>query len=567
MKERTSIAIFVIVLLLIGFGAAYWSLFVTSFTFHQSEINAENTTIRETLSFKPDKPYHTLYRYFVSPIQASSIQTGEQGRIEKINIHSVTCTAGEAYVKTNFGECFYKKNTEFQQSQCKPFTENNELGCTFGSELGFQKNQEYTVQSIYTIQAPAVIKIKENYYLKFVAYSSNKHPLLIKGKNFIINDDNIIAKSFYLPSQKVIIYIPYNGEINNATIIEENPVDFSFLLLLLYFVLGAFPAAGILIVWLLFGKETTEADLPETLSYWPQTKRKAWEVATYFHPPFGVMDKEFFASTILDLSRRKIVKLVTKEKEAWIKIPDTLPEGLDETETKFLKLLIKMQKKLMEDYSKNKKAFKWKVSRFFIGKPEDFVDDKNFVNLEKLVVYAQSYRTEILDFQKEIKKKSKAYLDYTGEYAALAVLIISVTLILIALNPILLIWGVIILFTIISAIMKNSALFTRFKGDFCKEYRHWQAFRKYLKEFPSMKEAPHEAIVLWDQYLVYATALGVSEQILKKFKEWKIINESQYNSFHSVGLYSASFSTSAGTSGGGGGVGGGGVGGGGGGGR
>ena len=84
-----------------------------------------------------------------------------------------------------------------------------------------------------------------------------------------------------------------------------------------------------------------------------------------------------------------------------------------------------------------------------------------------------------------------------------------------------------------------------------------------------MRESPPQAVKLWEKYLVYASALGVSKEVLKKFKEWHIVSEKQYNLYHSSFNVSGSFSSSVGSSGGagGGGVGGGGVGGGGGGGR
>ncbi len=119
-------------------------------------------------------------------------------------------------------------------------------------------------------------------------------------------------------------------------------------------------------------------------------------------------------------------------------------------------------------------------------------------------------------------------------------------------------------------IATSSAILIRFKGNYYEEYQKWQAFKRYLKEFPTMKEAPHEAVVLWEEYLVYATALGVAEGVLKKLREWKIIDEKTYNNYHTLGVYSVYTSSTghAGSSGGGfGGGGGGGIGGGGGGGR
>jgi uncharacterized membrane protein len=46
----------------------------------------------------------------------------------------------------------------------------------------------------------------------------------------------------------------------------------------------------------------------------------------------------------------------------------------------------------------------------------------------------------------------------------------------------------------------------------------WRAFRRFLTEFSSLPEAPTMAVVIWEQYLVYATALGVADQVEKQVK-------------------------------------------------
>lgn len=46
----------------------------------------------------------------------------------------------------------------------------------------------------------------------------------------------------------------------------------------------------------------------------------------------------------------------------------------------------------------------------------------------------------------------------------------------------------------------------------------WRAFRRFLAEFSTLPEAPTLAVVIWEQYLVYATALGVADQVEKQVK-------------------------------------------------
>jgi uncharacterized membrane protein len=100
-------------------------------------------------------------------------------------------------------------------------------------------------------------------------------------------------------------------------------------------------------------------------------------------------------------------------------------------------------------------------------------------------------------------------------------------------------------------------------------YKRWANFKKYLTDFSALKEHPPESIELWDSYLVYATALGVAEEVLKNMSlvvpAEQIRASHFYYVHHSYGqfgsgfgrAYSSSAPSSSGSGGGVGGVGGG----------
>jgi uncharacterized membrane protein len=46
----------------------------------------------------------------------------------------------------------------------------------------------------------------------------------------------------------------------------------------------------------------------------------------------------------------------------------------------------------------------------------------------------------------------------------------------------------------------------------------WRAFRRFLTEFSSLPEAPALAVIIWEKYLVYATALGVADEVEQQVK-------------------------------------------------
>jgi uncharacterized membrane protein len=47
------------------------------------------------------------------------------------------------------------------------------------------------------------------------------------------------------------------------------------------------------------------------------------------------------------------------------------------------------------------------------------------------------------------------------------------------------------------------------------EHKRWQAFRKFLREFSAIEQAPVGLLAIWEQYYVYAVVLGVAEQFAR----------------------------------------------------
>jgi len=54
------------------------------------------------------------------------------------------------------------------------------------------------------------------------------------------------------------------------------------------------------------------------------------------------------------------------------------------------------------------------------------------------------------------------------------------------------------------------------------EIKKWKAFKKYISDFSVMKDAPVTLLKIWDEYLVYAIALGVAQKLLENLKELSI---------------------------------------------
>jgi len=61
----------------------------------------------------------------------------------------------------------------------------------------------------------------------------------------------------------------------------------------------------------------------------------------------------------------------------------------------------------------------------------------------------------------------------------------------------------------------SSRATTRRKPAIAAEAARWEAFRRYLTDFPRLQDAPPATLVLWERLLVYGIALGIAERVLQ----------------------------------------------------
>ncbi|WP_195210574.1 DUF2207 domain-containing protein [Actinomarinicola tropica] len=53
-----------------------------------------------------------------------------------------------------------------------------------------------------------------------------------------------------------------------------------------------------------------------------------------------------------------------------------------------------------------------------------------------------------------------------------------------------------------------------------RRYHEWKGLQRYMEDFSRLDEAPAGHLVLWEQYLVAAVALGVAEELLEGLEVW-----------------------------------------------
>lgn len=106
------------------------------------------------------------------------------------------------------------------------------------------------------------------------------------------------------------------------------------------------------------------------------------------------------------------------------------------------------------------------------------------------------------------RKEMHNFWIFLGGYAAL-VLVLSLAI------------GIpIIIFVFIESIILFifSRAITRRTYKSALEAKRWKAFKRFISDFSAMKDAPATLLHIWDEYLVYAIALGVAEKLLENIK-------------------------------------------------
>ena len=61
----------------------------------------------------------------------------------------------------------------------------------------------------------------------------------------------------------------------------------------------------------------------------------------------------------------------------------------------------------------------------------------------------------------------------------------------------------------------NTKLWRRRTRDGQLEAQRWEAFRRYLSDFPRLDIAPPATLALWERFLVYGIAFGIAERVLQ----------------------------------------------------
>ena len=278
-------------------------------------------------------------------------------------------------------------------------------------------------------------------------------------------------------------------------------------------------------------KPTTELEYFRELPYEDATPAEALFVSS------TGTNKSFlssFSANILDLCLKKYLTLEVIEKDVIIKssiikitIQDKTVENLKEDEKLTLDFLREVAGQKNElttkDLTKYLKKHTSKVEK---------LDSQLEKILETEEIKNGNYLKENYDNMNKYGRICAIYIVFTC-WLAIPMLILcailSISLVAIAITFMLTLIANAI---IVGMITNRENVFTQ-KG--IDESEQWKAFEKYMRDFSLLKDKEVPALVVWEKYLVFATAFGISEKVLKQLKviypEMTDMNSAMYNTY------------------------------------
>ena len=256
------------------------------------------------------------------------------------------------------------------------------------------------------------------------------------------------------------------------------------------------------------------------------------EIATPLEANFilnkGTFDfSKTISATILDLTLKGYIKVEQIDKTINIEILDKDTSELPKDELRVLELLKNAEenKRAKEKNEEAKKLLTMKdVEKYIEQKPEKIIKVQG--EFEKI---AKDVSENKAKYNKKIAKKSETYITKVIGYIFLLIAVVMAVIIGNAVTgefvpniiKYALIAGSFTTIVLITNLVLISKLINRFSGFTSKginEQEQWKAFKKYMEDFSLLdeKEIPH--LVIWEKYLIFATAFGIADKVIKQLK-------------------------------------------------
>ena len=283
-------------------------------------------------------------------------------------------------------------------------------------------------------------------------------------------------------------------------------------------------------------KEISKSIFVEKLDYYrdiPYEDATAGEAIRVLKPYMKSFEAEtfgrVFSATILNLSLKGLLDIkqeVNSKNKKEINIYITMQgrDGLKGDESRIMSLL--------KDAAGEKKVVTIKELQKYIKdnpfRTESLIKN-SFSSIEKLLEAKKILDATAIEEYKEYEQKGTGFI--------LGIIMFFIATISMNLISLFWIYGIALICIIMDAILcwriiKNENVLTQ-KGLEIKE--KWQGLKRYMEEFSLLKEREVPELAIWEKYLVYATAMGVADKVIKQLK---IVYPDFENMSDSIATYS-----------------------------
>lgn len=229
-------------------------------------------------------------------------------------------------------------------------------------------------------------------------------------------------------------------------------------------------------------------------------------VSRYMPQTFG----KVFSATILDLTLKGYIEISQSKNE----------KGKDITKIKILKEAdgnLKEEEKYSLDFikeaGKGKTIFTLKdLERYIQNNPTktEILLNRSFEETEEQLIKDEIIDDEIKDESGKYKICQAFYMFgaimvvFSGMIVFSSLIAIAIPLILFILNAIM-----------CGIIAKKLNVLTQKGVD---QQAEWKGLKKYMEDFSLLKEREIPEMAIWERFLVYATAFGIAERVIKQLK-------------------------------------------------
>ncbi len=208
---------------------------------------------------------------------------------------------------------------------------------------------------------------------------------------------------------------------------------------------------------------------------------------------------KIISATMLDLCMKKYIEFeVVPDKKEQIKviIKNENITKLSEDEKMVYELLQKIPKKDTDSFTMKE------FEKYASSHSSSILN--SFNKIEKI---AKETAKKEGNYDEELIKKQNSWYSQGVVYVFLAVLSI-------------LIMQLLIIPSIIAAVycFKLSSRYNRLTQKGVNEKAMWVGLKRYMEDFSMIKDKTVPELILWEKYLVYATAFGIADKVLKQLK-------------------------------------------------